>query len=127
MSDMNPYSSKEAWTATILQAFNGPDDEVEATFLKLYTKSTSFKIDGKTYDYPAFLEYAKQIRSIAANVELTSHCFLRDGNLFAEKHTLVATTKQDGTRVMVEAYLFAEIGADGRAVWVDEQPRTIET
>lgn len=126
MSNVSPYSSKEAWTATILQAFNGPHEDVEATFLKLYTKDTSFKIDGKTYDYAAFLEYAMQIRSMATDVELTSHCFLRDGNLFAEKHTLTATMKQDGTRVVVEAYLFAELDADERAIWVDEQPRTIQ-
>jgi len=126
MSDASPYTSKEAWTATILQAFNGPDEDVESTFLKLYTRETAINIDGKTYDFAAFLAHAMHIRSITASVELNSHCFLRDGNMFAEKHTLMATMKQDGPPVVVEAYLFGEIGEDGRAVWVDEQPRTIQ-
>jgi hypothetical protein len=127
MSEVNPYSSKEAWTATILEAFNGPAETVESTFLKLYTRDTVIKIDGKTYDFDSFLAHAMGIRSIATNVELTSHCFLRDGNLFAEKHTLTATMRQDGTSVTAEAYLFGELGADSKAVWVDEQVRTVQT
>ncbi|KAK3349700.1 hypothetical protein B0T25DRAFT_548747 [Lasiosphaeria hispida] len=126
MSVATPYSSKEAWTATILQAFNGPDENVESTFLKLYTRDTAIKMDGKTYDFAAFLAHAMYIRSIAASVELKSHCFLRDANMFAEKHTFMATMKQDGTRVTVEAYLFGELDADSKAIWVDEQPRTIQ-
>ncbi|KAK3315639.1 hypothetical protein B0H66DRAFT_565687 [Apodospora peruviana] len=122
----SPYSSKEAWTATILEAFNGPDETVESTFLKLYTRDTIIKMDGKTYDFAAFLTQAMYFRSIAVSFDLKSQCFLRDGNMFAEKHTFIATMKQDGTRAAVEAYLFAELDADSKAIWVDEQPRTIE-
>jgi hypothetical protein len=126
MEHTAPYFSKEAWTATILHAFNGPDEDVESTFLKLYTKDTLIKIDGKSYNFEAFLAHAMHIRNITSGVELDSHCFLRDGNLFAEKHTLSATMKEDGVRVVVEAYLFGELDADGKAVWVDEQTRLFQ-
>jgi hypothetical protein len=127
MSGSNPYASKEAWTAAILRALTGPEEEVESTFLTLYTKETDIKIDGKTYDFPGFLANAAHVRSISSDIELKSHCFLRDGNFFAEKHTLTATLKHDGSKIAVEGYIFGELNDDNKAVWVDEQPRTART
>ena len=125
MSDSNPYSSKEAWLATLHSAFNGPQEQVESTFLKLYTKETVIKMDGKTYDWDAFMAHVAWIRDVASNIEIKSHCFLRDGNMLADKHTLTATMKNDAPDVVVEAYLFGELDDDGKAVWVDEQARTL--
>ena len=126
MSDSGPYSSKEAWVATLQSAFNGPQEDVEPTMLKLYTKETKITIDGKSYDWDAFMANVAWVRDVSSKVDINSHCFLRDGNLFAEKHTLTATMKSDGPPVTVEGYIFGELGDDGKALWVDEQPRTLD-
>ncbi|KAK0750827.1 hypothetical protein B0T18DRAFT_401138 [Schizothecium vesticola] len=125
-ANSNPYTSKEAWTRTLLQALNGPDSDVEPTFLKLYTRDTTITLDGKSYTLESFLTHVMQLRSIAVDFELNSHCFLRDGNLFAEKHTLAGTMREGGARVEVEGYIFGEIDESGKAGWVDEQTRTLE-
>ncbi|KAK4448915.1 hypothetical protein QBC34DRAFT_100869 [Podospora aff. communis PSN243] len=122
----DPYSSQEAWTSTLLHAFNGPDSDVESTFLKLYTRDTAITIDGKLYTFESFLEHVMQLRSIAVDFVLDSHCFLRDGNKFAEKHTLTATLRGDGNKAQVEGYVFGELGENGKAVWVDEATRTVQ-
>ncbi|KAK1749402.1 hypothetical protein QBC47DRAFT_395852 [Echria macrotheca] len=126
MSTKNPYSSKKTWAAALLHAFNGPDDEIEEAFLALYNKHTVFNINGETYSFEKFLVHVASVRNILANFKIESHCFLRDGNMFAEKHTLTATRKEDGMQVGAEGYVFGELDGGSRAIWVDEQARTLQ-
>jgi len=122
----SPYCSQETWVSTLLHAFNGPSSDVESTFFQLYNRATAITVDGNPYNFDTFVAHVVQLRSIiAVDFALESHCFLRDGNLFAEKHTLAATMREGGgERVEVEGYIFGELGEDGRALWVDEQTRT---
>jgi hypothetical protein len=58
------------------------------------------------------------------DVRITPHYFLRDGALFASKHTSSATTA-DGTRQQAEVLCMGELNSEGKAFWLEEMVRLI--
>lgn len=124
MPTSNYYSDKETWVAAVSKIFNGPESEIEASALALYTTDVTITANGSTMNMAGFITYVKNIRNIAPSVEITSHYFLRDGNLFADKHTVIGTGP-DGSITQVENLVIGELNEEGRCFWIEEQSRFV--
>ena len=59
----------------------------------------------------------------SAHIEVLEE--LRDGNRYADRHR-VHVVKRDGSQVVQEVYLFAELDVDGRLLCVDEATMMLE-
>lgn len=124
MSTQNCYSSKETWVAAILKIFNGPESEIEESILALYTPDVALTVNGSSMKMADFKEMVKNIRGIAVSVDITSHYFLRDGNLFADKHTVIGTG-HDESKTQVEVLVIGELNDEGKCIWIEERSGTV--
>ena len=120
----NLYSNKEAWVTAVSAIFNGPESEMENNILALYTADVTVTANGSSMKMAELIAYIKNIRNIAPTVEITSHYFLRDGNLFADKHTVIGTGK-DGSKTQVENLVIGELNEEGKCFWIEEQSRFV--
>jgi hypothetical protein len=126
MASISPYASKEAWAATIERAFNNPESELEGTILSLYAKDVTITVNGNVMKWDTFLPDVKEIRARTASVRVTSHHFLRDGKMFAERHTVIGTGI-DGSERQVEAMCIGQLDDEGKAIWQEEITRLVGT
>ncbi|KAL7948166.1 beta-lactamase-like protein [Trichoderma barbatum] len=114
-----PFSSTGSVAAALESAFSCPDASLEATLLSIYTQQTIITVNQKRMAWEEFLTYIKAIRSRTTSVEIKSHYFLRDGNMFSERHSAYGHGK-DGTKTHAEAMLMGELNEDGKAIWLEE-------
>jgi hypothetical protein len=121
----NHYSNKEAWVAAVSKIFNGPESEIEDSILALYTTDVTVTANGSSMRMAELIAYVKNIRNLAPSVEIMSHYFLRDGNLFADKHTVIGTG-HDGSKTQVENLVIGELNEQGKCFWIEEQSRFVE-
>jgi len=119
---MSCYPNKEVWAAAILKVFNGPESEIEENVLKLYSRDVTVTANGTSMKFDGFLEYVKSIRAQATSVSVVPHYFLRDGNLFADKHTTIGTL-HDGSKTRFESLLIGELNEEGKCFWIEEISR----
>lgn len=77
------------------------------------------RTNGQWEDRESFARHARKLREIVASARIEVLDELREGNRYADRHR-VDVTKRDGTRVVQEVYLFAELDADGRFLRVEE-------
>ncbi|KAL7928551.1 beta-lactamase-like protein [Trichoderma chlorosporum] len=119
MATPGTFSSKDSFAAAIEAAFNVPDDSLEAAILNIYAKEAVITVNQKRMTWDDFLPYVKDIRARTTSVEIKSHYFLRDGNMFSERHTAYGHGK-DGTETGAEAILMGELNEDGKAIWLEE-------
>ena len=124
MSTGNPYSNKEAWVAAVSKIFNGPESEMEDNIHALYAADVTVTANGSSMKMTELIAYIKNIRNMAPTVEITSHCFLRDGNFFADKHTVVGIG-HDGSKTQVENLVVGELNEEGKCFWIEEQSRFV--
>ena len=120
----NHYANKEAWVAAVSKLFNGPESEIEDSILALYTADVTVTANGSSMKMADFIAYVQNIRNIAASVEIKSHVFLRDGNLFADKHTVIGTG-HDGSKTQAENLVIGELNEEGKCFWIEEQSRLV--
>lgn len=119
MSTVSPFSGKDAFAAAVAAAYNSTDSELESKILNLYTKDSVITVNQNRMAWDEFLPYVKAIRARTTSVEVKSHHFVRDGNMFSERHTAFGTGK-DGTKTRAEAMLMGELNEDGKAIWLEE-------
>jgi len=120
----NHYSNKEAWIAAVSKLFNGPESEIQDRILALYAPNVTATVNGSSMKMANLIAYVKNIRNIAVSVEITSHCFLRDGNFFADKHTVIGTG-HDGSKTQAENLIIGELNEEGKCFWIEEQSRFV--
>ncbi|KAL6857318.1 Metallo-hydrolase/oxidoreductase [Trichoderma novae-zelandiae] len=109
MSRPSPFTNKDTFVAAIHAAFNCPDSDLEKSILHLYTKQSLI----------TFVPYIKAIRARTTSVDVECHHLIRDGSMFAERHTAIGTGK-DGTMTKAEALLMGEVNEEGKAIWLEE-------
>ncbi|KAM0257762.1 hypothetical protein ACHAQJ_004213 [Trichoderma viride] len=119
MSTVSPFSSKEAFGAAIEKAFNSPDSELESRILDLYTKDSIITVNRNRMTWDEFLPYIKAIRNRTMSVDIKPHHFVRDGNMFAERHSAYGHGK-DGKETQAEAMLMGELNEEGKVIWLEE-------
>jgi hypothetical protein len=124
MSTGNNYSNKEAWVTAVSKIFNGPESEIEDNILALYTPDVSVTANGSLMTMAELTAYINTIRSTAVSVEITSHYFLRDGNLFADKHTVIGIG-HDGSKTQVEVLVIGQLNEEGKCFWIEEASRFV--
>ncbi|KAK1255612.1 hypothetical protein MKX07_007871 [Trichoderma sp. CBMAI-0711] len=119
MSKSSPFTNKDSFAAAISTAFNCPDSDVETSLLNLYTRDSIIIVNQNRMSWEKFVPYIEAIRARTMSVDVECHHFIRDGNMFAERHTARGTGK-DGTTTEVEAFTMGELNEEGKAIWLEE-------
>jgi len=83
------------------------------------------RTDGRWDDRDAFLAHIAHLRTIVADGTIEIHDELTDGARYADHHT-VHITKNDGSAVRIEVYLFADFAPDGRFQRIEELTLMLE-
>jgi len=96
-----------------------PDLPVAQAADRHFTADYRQRIDGKWDDRAGFLAHITHLRDVVAVGVVEVHEELRNGSLYADRHT-VTITKADGSTVRMEVYLFGEQAADGRFRRIEE-------
>lgn len=91
------------------------EEAAERHFAPGYRQRT----DGEWSDRAEFLDHIRHLRGIVAGGEVEVHDELYDGNKYADRHTC-HITKNDGTTVTMEVYVFADLAPDGRFQRIEE-------
>jgi hypothetical protein len=108
---------------TIAAALNdllfASDLPVEKAIDRHFTPGYRQRTDGAWDDLAGFTAHMTHLRGLVAGGEVEVHEELRNGSLYADRHT-VTVTKTDGAIVRMEVYLFGEQAADGRFSRIEE-------
>jgi hypothetical protein len=97
------------------------EDVLDRHFSPDYRQRTN----GHWDDREAFTCHARKLREVVASAHIKVLDELRDGNRYADRHR-VHVTKRDGTQVVQEVYLFAELDAEGRFACIEETTLMLE-
>jgi hypothetical protein len=77
------------------------------------------RTDGVWSTRAEFAEHIAHLRKVVSTGSLQVHEELRDGPIYAERHT-IAVTRTDGSEVRTEVYVFGECAPDGRFRRIEE-------
>ncbi|MGY5127758.1 nuclear transport factor 2 family protein [Streptomyces nigrescens] len=77
------------------------------------------RTDGQWADRAGFLEHIAHLRTLVADGHVQVHEELYDGSKYADRHT-AHITKNDGSTVRTEVYVFADLAPDGRFSRIEE-------
>lgn len=97
------------------------EDVLDRHFSPGYRQRTN----GRWDDREAFAQHARKLREVVASACIEVLDELRDGRRYADRHR-VHVTKRDGTQIVHEVYLFAELDAEGRFVRIEETTLMLE-
>lgn len=97
------------------------EDVLDRHFSPDYRQRTN----GRWDDRAAFACHARKLREVVASAHIEVLDELRDGNRYADRHR-VHVTKTDGSKVVQEVYLFAELDAQGRFARIEETTLMLE-
>ncbi|KAL7917429.1 Metallo-hydrolase/oxidoreductase [Trichoderma austrokoningii] len=119
MSAAHNVSSKEAFASAIEAVFTCPESELESKILNIYTKDAVIIVNQKRMTWNDFFPYMRGFNNSLASIQIKPHHLLRDGNMFAEKHTAYAVSK-DGTKSQAEAICLFEVNEEKKVIWLEE-------
>lgn len=97
------------------------EDVLDRHFSPDYRQRTN----GRWDDREAFAQHARKLREVVASARIEVLDELRDGNRYADRHR-VRITKRDGTQVVQEVYLFAQLDAAGLFARIEETTLMLE-
>lgn len=83
------------------------------------------RVNGHWHDRDAFVQHACKLRDIVAAARIEILDELRVGDRYADRHR-VHIRKHDGSRVVQEVYLFAQLDEEGRFARVEETTLMLE-
>lgn len=83
------------------------------------------RTNGRWDNREEFVAHARKLREIVASAHVDVLDELRDGNRYADRH-VVHVLKRDGSSVVQEVYLFAQVDECGRFVRVEESTIMVE-
>ncbi|MFC1439190.1 nuclear transport factor 2 family protein [Streptacidiphilus sp. N1-10] len=92
---------------------------VEQATERHFTPDFRQRTDGEWADRAGFVDHIEHLRTVVAAGSVQVHDELCDGATYADRHT-VEVTKQDGSTVRMEVYVFAEMAPDGRFNRIEE-------
>lgn len=100
----------------LLNRQNRPIEEaIDRHFSREYRQRTN----GRWDDREGFTLHAIKLREVIDHARIEVLDEFRAGNKYADRHE-VHVTKRDGSKVVQEVYLFAEMDSDGRFARVEE-------
>jgi hypothetical protein len=97
------------------------DDVLAHHFSPNYRQRTN----GQWSDREVFAQHVRKLREVVASARIEVLDELCDGNRYADRH-LVHVAKRDGSKVVQEVYLFAELDAEGRFARIEETTLMLE-
>ncbi|MEV7508684.1 nuclear transport factor 2 family protein [Streptomyces sp. NPDC091201] len=112
---MNRTGIEAALTDLLFNRDLSLEEAAERHFTPGYRQRT----DGEWADRAEFLDHIAHLRGIVAGGTVEVHDELYDGTQYADRHTC-HITKNDGTTVTMEVYVFAELAPDGRFHRIEE-------
>ncbi len=112
---MNPTGVAAALTDLIFNT----DITVEEAADRHFTPGYRQRTDGQWVDRAGFIEHIAHVRTLVAEGSVEVHDELYDGTKYADRHT-VNITKKDGSTVLTEVYVFADLASDGRFSRIEE-------
>ncbi|MDQ7990911.1 MAG: hypothetical protein REI09_14870 [Candidatus Dactylopiibacterium sp.] len=122
MPDHTPTPRIHSALDELLNQQERPLEEVlDRHFSPAYRQRTN----GCWEDRAGFARHARRLRELVAVCRIEVLDALHDGSHYADRHR-VHVLKRDGTRVVQEVYLFAELDAQGRFVRVEETTLMLE-
>ncbi|WP_437616401.1 nuclear transport factor 2 family protein [Erwinia sp. V71] len=83
------------------------------------------RTNGCQEDRQGFAHHARKLREICTCARIDVLDELRTGNRYATRHRVLCT-KRDGSEVVMEVYMFAEMDDCGRFLRVDETTLMLE-
>ncbi|MFC4298672.1 nuclear transport factor 2 family protein [Castellaniella hirudinis] len=83
------------------------------------------RTNGQWDDREGFMRHARKLREVVVSARIEVLEELRDGDHYADRHR-VRITKRDGSQVIQEVYLFAQIDQDGRFARIEETTLMLE-
>lgn len=92
---------------------------LEATIDDYFSPDYRQKTNGQWDDRSGFIAHMRHLRKILHSAEITVLDELRDGNRYATRHRVTAN-KRDGSRAVMEVYMFATLDAEGRFCRIEE-------
>ncbi|MFG2977012.1 nuclear transport factor 2 family protein [Streptomyces sp. NPDC048331] len=84
-----------------------------------FTPDYRQRTNGVWSDLASFTQHMTRLRSLIRSGHIEVHDEVRDGTLYADRHT-VTLVHEDGHTSRTEVYLFAHLSPDGRFRRVDE-------
>lgn len=90
-----------------------------------FSPSYRQRTNGHWDDREAFAQHARKLREVVESARIEVLDELRDGQRYADRHR-VYVTKRDGSQVVQEVYLFAELDAEGRFKRIEETTLMLE-
>ncbi|MGV9567107.1 nuclear transport factor 2 family protein [Streptomyces sp. NPDC003480] len=112
---MNPTGVAAALTDLIFNTDITVEEAADRHFAPGYRQRT----DGQWADRAGFIEHIAHVRTLVADGSVEVHDELYDGTKYADRHT-VNITKKDGSTVLTEVYVFADLAPDGRFSRIEE-------
>ncbi|MEV6674725.1 nuclear transport factor 2 family protein [Streptomyces sp. NPDC051162] len=112
---MSPTRIAAALTDLILNTDITVEEAADRHFAPDYRQRT----DGQWADRAGFIEHIAHVRTLVAEGSVEVHDELCDGTKYADRHT-VNITKKDGSTVLTEVYVFADLAPDGRFSRIEE-------
>lgn len=116
---ITPTTKTPDIAAALTELILSRDITVEQAVTRHFTDDYRQRTDGVWSDRAEFIDHIEHLRQIVSGGEIAVHEELRDGTRFADRHT-VRVVKLDGSRVVMEVYLFGEVAADGRFRRIEE-------
>ncbi|OLO07778.1 hypothetical protein BTW08_10450 [Salinicola sp. MH3R3-1] len=107
------------------ELLNRQDLPLEAVIDRHFSPAYRQRTNGCWDDRAGFTRHAQKLREIVASARIEMLDELRDGNRYADRHR-VHIARRDGTHVVQEVYLFAELDIDGRFLRVEETTLMLE-
>ncbi|VUC27260.1 unnamed protein product [Clonostachys rosea] len=117
--------NKATFEAALMSLFSGPPENAESDFLKVFTPTSTMRVDDKNFDFASFVAQNRRVRERKPKVSITVTQFLRDGKQFADRHDST-TELLDGTRMAAETFMFGQVAEDGRLAWIVETVRHVK-
>jgi len=102
-----------------------PGLDLKVAIARHFAPTYRQRTNGKWDNYAEFAEHIAYLRKVVVSGSVEVHEELSDGTLYSDRHTIFVT-KNDGTTVRTEVYLFGEFAADGRFLRVEETTLMLE-
>lgn len=98
---------------------------LEATVDRYFAADYQQKTNGHWDDRENFIRHMCYLREILISAEITVLDELREGDRYATRHQVTAN-KRDGSRVVMEVYMFATLDTEGRFTRIEETTLLLE-
>lgn len=101
------------------EIINQQEFPLEQVLDRYFSPNYRQRTNGFWEDREGFAHHARKLREICAFARIDVLDELRDRNFYATRHRVLCI-KRDGTEVMMEVYMFAEIEESGRFLRIEE-------